>query len=372
MKIVIAPDSFKESLTALEAAEAIAEGLRMIWPEANLLLVPMADGGEGTVQAVVDAMQGELRETEVQGPLGQPTLAQWAYIPKEKTAVLEMAEASGLELIPLEERNPKLTSTYGTGELILATLDAKVERILIGLGGSATVDGGMGALAALGIRFFDAEGSELTPSGAALSSIARINIDALDPRLKTVELAIACDVNNPLLGEKGASAIYAPQKGASRSEVGLLESGMTNWAKYLPEEVVNAPGSGAAGGLAAGLLAFIGGKMLSGADFIAKLVDLDGALNGADLVITGEGAINEQTVHGKTPIGVAQRAKCPVVALTGALGEGFEKTYDAGIDVCWPIEPFPCTREQALREAKQNLTGAAERLARTLEIGKSL
>lgn len=366
MKIVIAPDSFKESLSALEAADAIEEGIRRVWPNAIIVKVPMADGGEGSVQSVVDALHAEMRECIVHDPLGRPVKAYFAFSPQNKIAFIEMAAASGLPLLTIEERDPAKTSTYGTGELILAALDADCSDIFIGLGGSATVDGGCGALEALGLRFYSAEGNHIKPCGETLSRIATIDPSGIDPRIAKTHFCLACDVDNPLLGEKGAALFYGAQKGASETQLIQLEHGMEAWAKHLPQSITTAPGSGAAGGLAAGLQAFLGAKIRRGVDLIAELVGLDKALENADLVITGEGSINHQTIHGKTPIGVAMRAKCPVIALTGELGEGYKSVYDKGIAVCWPIEPGPCTKQEALQNAKTNLTETAERLARTL------
>lgn len=368
MKIVIAPDSFKDSLSALEAAEAIENGIRRIWPNADIVKVPMADGGEGSVQAVADALHAEIHHCAVQDPLGRPVTAQFAFSPQNKTAFIEMAAASGLPLLAINERDPTKTSTYGTGELIKAAMDLKSTLIYIGLGGSATVDGGCGALEALGIHFYSTDGHRIKPCGGNLSQIARIDASGIDPRLAKTRFCLACDVDNPLLGEKGATLFYGAQKGASETQLALLESGMQTWAKFLPRHIPAMPGSGAAGGLAAGLLAFLEAEISRGFDIIADLVGLDKALEDADLVVTGEGCINYQTAHGKTPVGVAMRAKCPVIALTGELGIGYQSVYEKGIAVCWPIEPGPCSRPEAMQNAKTNLTDTAERLARTLHI----
>jgi glycerate 2-kinase len=368
MKIVIAPDSFKESLSALEAADAIEEGIKRIWPKANIVKVPMADGGEGSVQTVVDALHAELRHCIVHDPLGRQIPAFFAFSPQKRTAFIEMAAASGLPLLTTEERNPTMTSTYGTGELILAALDANCTEIYIGLGGSATVDGGCGALEALGMGFYSAEGLQLAPCGGNLLQITSIDASKLDPRIANTRFFLACDVDNPLLGQKGAALFYGSQKGASETQLSELELGMQNWAKFLPGHTITPPGSGAAGGLAAGLQAFLNAELRKGVDIIAELVGLDQALENADFVITGEGSINYQTIHGKTPIGIAQRAKCPVIALTGELGTGYQSVHDHGIAVCWPIEPGPCSKLEALQQAKKNLTDTAERLARTLNL----
>lgn len=369
MKIVIAPDSFKESLSAMEVAEAIEEGLRRIWPAAAILKVPMADGGEGSMQIIAKALQAEIRQVRVSGPLGCPLEAQFAIIPATSTAIIEMAAASGLTLLNPCQRNPMQASTFGTGELILAALDAGCQTIYIGLGGSATVDGGMGALEALGLKFYDHRGARLKPSGRSLCQIDRVDASELDPRLKGKKIILFCDVDNPLLGPQGAVYMYASQKGATTDQLEPLEAGMQVWATHLPAAVIRLPGSGAAGGLAAGLLAFLEAEMKKGIEVVAELVALDRALEGADLVITGEGAINRQSAHGKTPVGIAMRAKCPVIALSGELGAGYRSVYEKGISVCWPIESGPCSKAEALEAAKANLTDTAERLAKTLQIG---
>lgn len=370
MKIVIAPDSFKESLSALEAANAIEEGLKRIWPDARIVKVPMADGGEGSAQAVVDALHAEMRYKNVQDPLGRQIVAPFAFSSQNKTAFIEMAAASGLTLLALKERDPTLTSTYGTGELILAALDLGCTAITIGLGGSATVDGGCGALEALGVHFYSAEGLRITPSGGTLAQIKRVDASGLDSRIANTRFYLACDVDNPLLGEKGAALFYGAQKGATEAQLAALESGMALWATHLPPQIVTAQGSGAAGGLAAGLSVFLGAEFRKGFDIIAEWIGLDSALEDADFVITGEGGINSQTIHGKTPIGVALRAKCPVIALAGELSPGHKSVYDKGIAVCWPIEPGPCSKQEALQNAKMNLTDTAERLARTLNLAR--
>lgn len=366
MKIVIAPDSFKESLSAKEAADAIEEGIKIVWPHATLVKVPMADGGEGTIQILAHTLEGEIKQQRVQDPLGRPIHAQYLLCHSKKTAFIEMAAASGLPLLAEEERNPEKTSTYGTGELIIAALDAECTDIYIGLGGSATVDGGCGALEALGMRFYSSEGKTIRMRGGTLSQIAKVDTSNLDRRISKTRFFLACDVDNPLLGEQGAALIYGKQKGASPKQILTLEEGMKVWSKQLPPFISTAPGSGSAGGLAAGLVAFLGAEIKNGVDLIAELVHLDQALEGADLVITGEGSINSQTPRGKVPVGVALRARCPVVALAGQLEAGYESVYEKGISVCWSIIPGPCSKEDALKYAKKNLTDTAERLIKTL------
>ena len=326
MKIVIAPDSFKESLSAPEVAAAIARGWRQVFPEAELLLRPMADGGEGTVDAVLAATGGERRECRVCGPLGEPVLAHWGWL-GEGTAVLEMASASGLHHVPRDRRDATVTTSLGTGELIRAALDAGATRIILGLGGSATNDGGAGLLQALGVRFLDAREVELPPGGAALARLARIDVGGLDPRLLQARLEIAADVDNPLCGPRGASRVFGPQKGADPQQVEQLDAALEHYARLvaatLGEDHSRHPGVGAAGGLGFAARAFLHAGFRPGIELVAELSGLADAVEGADLVITGEGRLDSQSLHGKTPVGVARTARAagvPVLALAGSLG----------------------------------------------------
>lgn len=313
MKIVIAPDSFKESLTALEVANAIEKGFQEIYPDATYIKIPMADGGEGTVQSLVDATDGQIIKKQVIGPLGHPVEAFFGVLGNGKTAVIEMAAASGLHLVPQADRNPLITTTWGTGELILAALDYKVEHIIIGIGGSATNDGGAGMAQALGAKLLDDKGEQIGYGGGSLNQLVSIDLSALDPRLQQVKIEVACDVNNPLVGPTGAAAIYGPQKGATPEMVNLLDRNLTHYAeiikKDLSKDVIDIPGAGAAGGLGAGLLAFLSAELKRGVDIVIAATQLEKHMNKADLVITGEGKIDNQTIHGKTPIGVAKTAK---------------------------------------------------------------
>ncbi|WP_338647393.1 glycerate kinase [Pseudomonas sp. ML2-2023-3] len=377
MKIVIAPDSFKDSLSAEKVADAIAAGLADVLPHAHLVKCPMADGGEGTVEAIVAAGNGQLRSNHVQGPLGAPVEAHWGWLPDSHTAIIEMAEASGLQLLKPEQRNACITSTFGTGELIKAALDAGARRVILAIGGSATNDAGAGALQALGLGLFDAQGNSLPRGGLALAHVARIELAGLDPRLAEVRFEIAADVNNPLCGEHGASAIFGPQKGASAEHVQLLDQALGHFAdhcaKVLPKDVRQEPGSGAAGGLGFAAKAFLGAQFRAGVEVVAELVGLAEAVKGADLVITGEGRFDAQTLRGKTPFGVASIARAegvPVVVLAGTLGEGYQALYEHGINAAFAIASGPMTLQDACTRAAPLLTDRARDIARLLSLAK--
>lgn len=378
MKIVIAPDSFKDSLSAEKVADAIAAGLADALPHAQLVTCPMADGGEGTVEAIVAAGNGQLRRNHVQGPLGEPVEAHWGWLPDSHTAIIEMAEASGLQRVPVAQRDARISSTFGTGELIRAALDAGAQRIILAIGGSATNDAGAGALQALGLGLFDAEQQLLAPGGLALSRLARIELSGLDPRLADVRFEIAADVNNPLCGEHGASAIFGPQKGATPEHVHLLDQALGHFADHcaavLPKDVRDEPGSGAAGGLGFAAKAFFGAQFRAGVEVVAELVGLAEAVKGADLVITGEGRFDAQTLRGKTPFGVARIAQAqgvPVVVLAGTLGEGYQTLYEHGINAAFAVTSGPMTLEHACANAAQLLTDRARDIARLMAIHTS-
>ena len=378
MKIVIAPDSFKDSLSAEKVADAIAAGLADAMPHAQLVKCPMADGGEGTVEAIVAAGNGQLRRNHVQGPLGAPVEAHWGWLPDSHTAIIEMAEASGLQLLKPEQRNACITSTFGTGELIKAALDAGARRVILAIGGSATNDAGAGALQALGLGLFDAQGNHLPRGGLALAHVARIELSGLDPRLAEVRFEIAADVNNPLCGEHGASAIFGPQKGASAEQVRLLDQALGHFADHcanvLPKDVRHEPGSGAAGGLGFAAKAFFGAQFRAGVEVVAELVGLAEAVKGADLVITGEGRFDAQTLRGKTPFGVASIARAegvPVVVLAGTLGEGYQALYEHGINAAFAIASGPMTLQDACARAAPLLTDRARDIARLLILARS-
>ena len=372
MKVTVAPDSLKESLTSPRTAQAIARGVRRAVPSAELVLVPMADGGEGTVEAIVSATGGRLRRATVADPLGRPVRARWGICGDGATAVIEMAEASGLELLKLHERNPLLTSTRGTGELIRKALDGGARRILVGLGGSATVDGGTGMAAALGVRFLDGCGRAIADCrGGRLLDVRDIDVSARDARLEGVEIIAACDVTNPLTGPAGAARTYAPQKGAAPQQVEELERGLASLARVIRSrlgvQVGALPGAGAAGGLGAGLVAFLGARIASGVETVMEAVHLRERMAGSDLLITAEGRLDGQSAFGKSIAGVARAAQeqdIPVVALAGSLGPGYESIYDCGVCAVFPIVNRPMDLRAAMGEAERLLEGAAESVVR--------
>lgn len=374
MKLVIAPDSFKESLSARAVAEAIAAGWARVYPDAELLLCPMADGGEGTVDALLSATDGKLQQTRVSGPLGDPVEAHWGLLPNAQ-AIIEMAEASGLHRVEPGRRDVLAASSHGTGELIRAALDAGVRRIVLGLGGSATNDGGAGLLAALGVRFLDREGQELPLGGAGLARLSQIDLTGLDTRLAQVEVMVAADVDNPLCGPRGASAVFGPQKGASPEQVVQLDEALAHYADVmaatLGEDLRDLPGVGAAGGLGFAARAVLRAGFRPGVELVAELSGLAQAVQGADLVITGEGRLDGQSLHGKTPVGVARLARTagvPVIALAGSLGEGYQRLYAEGIGAAFSLAPGPLSLEQAMQQAADQLSARAADLARLWQI----
>lgn len=371
MRVVIAPDSFKESIGAHAAAEAIAEGFLRVCPKAQTQLFPMADGGEGTLDAILSSSKGKKQSTRVTAPLGNSVDAQWALYGAPPTAVIEMAEASGLHLVSPDQRDPWVTSSRGCGELIKAALDAGCRHFLIGIGGSATNDGGMGALSALGFRFLDASGSPVGPGARGLSQLASIDLSTKDPRLDECQFDIATDVKNPLTGPHGASHIYASQKGAKAEELDVLDKALAHFADSIAATIGRDPrneeGAGAAGGIGAGFSAFLGAKLRPGAELIAQMLGLEHAMSQADLVITGEGQINAQSSYGKVIVTVAQEAKksnVPVIALAGSLGEGYRIVFKEGIDAVECLCDGPRSLEYCLKNSRTLLADAAERIAR--------
>ena len=381
MKIVIAPDSFKENLTSLEVAAAIEQGIRRVLPKARCIKVPMADGGEGTVQSLVDATGGRIRKCKVKGPMGGGVTARYGLLGDGKTAVIEMAEASGLPLVPRGERNPLLTSTYGTGELLLDAIRRGATRIIIGIGGSVTNDGGAGMAQALGVRFLDDGGRVLTDpaGGGMLDRIARIDTASVHPRLRDVVISVACDVDNPLCGRKGASAVFGPQKGATPAMVEQLDRNLRHFADLIKRDlridVARRPGAGAAGGLGAGLMAFTGATLKRGVDLVIEATHLDRYMKGADLAITGEGRVDFQTAFGKTPAGVATSAGrhgVPVVAIGGGLADDANGVYAHGIDGLESATPRDMDLDTAIRNSRRYLRDAGERVARMILIGQRI
>lgn len=371
MKIVIAPDSFKDSLSAQAVADAIASGLAEVWPHAELIKCPMADGGEGTIEALLAACNGELMSASVSGPLGAPVDAQWGWLAESKTAIIEMAMASGLQLLTLAQRDACVTSTEGTGQLISAALDAGARRVILAIGGSATNDGGSGMLSALGARFLNADDQTLAPGGLALADLARIDLSGFDPRLSDVCVEIAADVDNPLCGPNGASSVFGPQKGASPEQVMALDAALGRFADHtaqvLGQDLRDSPGSGAAGGMGFAAKAYLKASFRAGVEVVADLTGLEQALIGADLVITGEGRFDAQTLRGKTPLGVArvaQRRQVPVIVLAGTLGEGYEQLYAHGIGAAFALVSGPMSLEQACRDTRRLLHERARDVAR--------
>jgi glycerate 2-kinase len=374
MKFVLAPDSFKESMTAKNAALAMEKGILKVFPDAECMIVPMADGGEGTVESLVSMTNGEIIKTEVLGPLGEKRLAEYGLLGEGETAVIEMATASGLELIQPVDRNPLITTTYGTGQLIKNALDKGVSRILIGIGGSATNDGGAGMLQALGVSFKDQNGEELSFGGGAIGQLHSIDLSGLDKRINSVEIDVACDVTNPLIGENGASAIFGPQKGATPEIVKQLDRNLTLYANIIKQElgkdIAHMEGAGAAGGLGAGLVAFLNAHLKKGVELVIDYTGLEERVKGADYVFTGEGSIDGQTLFGKTPYGVAtiaQKYSIPVIAFAGRVGKGVEPLYDHGFTAIIGILTGVTSLKEALNSGEANLAFAAENICRVLK-----
>ena len=370
-RVVIAPQSFKGSADAVAVASAIARGTRRVWPRAVCVELPLADGGEGTVHALLRATDGEWHRARVHDPLGREIAAAWGVLGDRKTAVVEMAAASGLPLLREEERDPRVTSTRGTGELILAAAASGAQRIVIGIGGSATNDGGAGMARAFGYRFIDRSGRDLPEGGAALARLVRIE-GQTDPRLIRPAIDVACDVRNPLLGPEGATAVFGPQKGATPEIQRELEAALTRYADvvegFVGRNVRDVPGAGAAGGLGAGLIAFLDARLVSGSALVLDAVGFDERLVGADLVITGEGRIDGQSVYGKLTHAVtiaAKRRGIPVVAVAGVLGPGYEAMNNAGIETIETLAgASDADRDAAIRDPLPRIADAAERLAR--------
>ena len=375
MKIVIAPDSFKGSLSALEVANAIKEGIKRVMPEAEIDEVPMADGGEGTVQALVDATGGQMITEEVCDPLGNQIQADFGILGDGETAVIEMAAASGLPLVPDDKRNPMFTTTYGTGELIRAALKRGCRKLIVGIGGSATVDGGAGMAQALGARLLDKDGNEVPRGGGGVEHLDRIDTSQLDSRIAEATTVVACDVDNPLVGPGGGVEVYGPQKGATPEMVEKLDQYMDRYAdiikRDLGADVKNAPGAGAAGGLGAGLMAFLNAELKLGIDIVIDAAGLEGHLKDADLVITGEGMIDSQTIYGKTPIGVAKAAKkfgIPVIGIAGGISDDASVVYENGIDALMSIVSYPMSLEMAIERAHELVANSTERAMRLLNL----
>lgn len=379
MRIIVAPDSYKGSLSAIEVANAMERGIFAVFTDAQVSKVPIADGGEGTVDALVTATGGQLKQTTVNGPLGDAVEAHWGILGDKKTAVIEMAAASGLTLIPNQQRNPLVTTTYGTGQLIKAALDKGMRKLIIGIGGSATNDGGTGMAKALGVKFLDSFENELPEGGAALRNLARIDVSELDPRLAETTILVACDVDNPLYGPRGASAVYGPQKGATPAMVEELDQALKHYAEVAKlsfgKDVALNPGAGAAGGLGAGLMLFTQAELRPGVQIVLEATGFEEKVKLVDLVITGEGRTDFQTAFGKAPVGVASIAKkfnVPAVCLSGGLGSGSEDVLEHGIKGLMSIVPQPMTLEECLSSAEELVQAATARICRLISVGMIL
>ena len=377
MKIIVAPNAFKGSMTAGRAAVAMAEGIRLVLADVQIDLVPVADGGDGLVAVALDALQGERCKLLVTGPRFDLVEAEFCHVPEQSFAAIEMALASGLALLPEDMRDPTQTTTLGTGELILAALDLGVKKIGVGIGGSATCDGGVGMATALGARFLDAAGRPVSPVGGALQDIAHIDLSGLDPRIGDTHIEAVCDVENSLLGEQGAARVYGPQKGADPGQVEQLESGLKNLARVIKADfdldVYDLPGGGAAGGLGAGLHAFLGAVLRPGVDVVLDLVGLDEKLEGADLVLTGEGQVDFQTAFGKAPAGVAMRAKkqkIPCIVVAGSVGENLGDLHKQGVDAVFSLCSGPMSLQEAMQEAEISITRVTEQMLRCFLAGQ--
>lgn len=377
MKIVIAPDSFKESLSAMQVAEAIEQGFSEIFPQAEYIKLPMADGGEGTVESMVAATGGERVHVNVTGPLGLPVNGFFGWMGDGETAVIEMAAASGLHLVAPEQRNPLITTSFGTGELILAALNHGARKIILGIGGSATNDGGAGMMQALGAHFHDIDGKELHVGGAALAQLASVDLSQLDARLAQTDILVACDVDNPLCGAKGASAVFGPQKGATPERVKQLDAALQHYGEKIElatgKSVLNVAGAGAAGGMGAALFGLLNARLQPGIEIVTEALKLADAVQGADLVITGEGRIDSQTIHGKTPVGVARVAKrydIPVIAIAGGMTPDYSVVHQHGLDAVFSVLNRIQTLPEALEGARENVHVTARNVAAVWKMGR--
>ena len=374
MRVVVAPDSYKGSVSAVGVAAALERGVLRVFPQAEVRKIPIADGGEGTVEALVTATGGQMKQERVRGPLGEVVDACWGILGDGKTAVIEMAAASGLPLVPPDRRDPRITTTYGTGELIRTALDEGLRRIIIGIGGSATNDGGTGMAQALGAKFLAADGTELPPGGGALAQLKTIDLSGLDSRLTKTEITVACDVDNPLCGQRGAAAVFGPQKGATPAMVAELDAALGHFAgcarAATGRNVADLAGAGAAGGLGAGLLFFTPAKLRPGVEIVLEAVKFAEVVKDAAFVITGEGRTDFQTAYGKAPVGVAKVAKqfdVPVFCISGGLGDGADDVLAQGIDAVMSICSRPLSLDECMRDGATLIEEAAARLCRILQ-----
>jgi glycerate kinase len=374
-KVVLAPQGFKESLSGMEIAEAMAIGVKSVWPEAETVLIPVADGGDGTLQALVDNSGGEVRSAEVEDAIGRPIESQWGALGNGTTAVIEVASAVGLARLGQDERDVRNASTFGVGQLFIEALDAGFTDFIIGVGGSATNDGGSGMIQALGGKLTDSDGNDIARGGIALLDLVNIDVSGLDPRMANVNVVVACDVNNPLCGTRGASAIFGPQKGATDEDIQELDAALANFAeiisKNLHKDVAEIPGAGASGGLAAGLMGFFDARLRLGADIVLEALNIEKHLKDAELVIVGEGQFDRSTVFNKSPVAVAQRAKrngIPVIGIAGSLGAGFREVHEHGIDAVFSLVNRPMTLKAAMGDTKRLVAIATEQACRAISI----
>lgn len=374
-KVVLAPQGFKESLSGMEIAEAMAIGVKSVWPEAETVLIPVADGGDGTLQALVDSSGGEVRSAEVEDAIGRTIESQWGALGNGTTAVIEVASAVGLARLGQDERDVRNASTFGVGQLFIEALDAGFTDFIIGVGGSATNDGGSGMIQALGGKLTDSDGNDIARGGIALLDLVNIDVSGLDPRLANVNVVVACDVNNPLCGTRGASAIFGPQKGATDEDIQELDAALANFAeiiaKNLHKDVAEIPGAGASGGLAAGLMGFFDARLRLGADIVLEALNIEKHLKDAELVIVGEGQFDRSTVFNKSPVAVAQRAKrigIPVIGIAGSLGAGFREVHEHGIDAVFSLVNRPMTLKAAMGDTKRLVAIATEQACRAISI----
>jgi len=372
-KILISPQEFKESLTGLEVANAIQEGINKVDSKIKTSLVPVADGGDGTLQTMVDVTGGEIITETVRDPLGRNIDSVWGKLGDDSSAVIEMAKASGLALLNENEKSATLTSTYGTGQLFKFALDQGIKNFIIGIGGSATNDGGAGFVSALGAKLYDENGKEVESNGISLSSIRDIDMSNFDKRVKNTSVRVACDVTNPLCGNEGASAIFGPQKGANPEEVNLLDKNLLHWASLIKDQlgkdILNVPGAGAAGGLGAGLMAFTDAELSIGANIVLDSLNYDEHLRDVDLVIVGEGSTDKSTQFNKSPVAVAMRAKklgIPVICLSGSVGQGYSESRDLGISSFFSIVSGPTELKYAIENAHELIVKSTEEIIRSL------
>ena len=379
MKILVAPQEFKGSISALSASEAAKNGILRVFPEAEVVLCPVADGGDGTLETLVEVSGGEVRTCSVQNPIGETIQAQWGAMGDGVTAVIEMARTSGLALLSLDERDPLNASTYGLGQAISEALDEGFRKFIVGIGGSATNDAGAGMAQALGANLLDDRGNTISFGGAALTSLQTVDISNMDSRIKDSKFLVACDVSNPLTGGEGASAVYGPQKGATPEMVKRLDDALSNFAtvvkKDLKKDVSEMSGAGAAGGLGAGMMAFMGAELKAGVDIVLDTVNLRDKLSSVDLVITGEGGMDFQTIYNKAPIGVARIASehnIPTIAIAGLLGSNFKIVHEHGIRAATSIVNGPITLEEASDRAFELISDSVEESLRFISVGMDL